>query len=250
MGWIAGVSTTVGAARFAPEPMTPAPPTSAACTLFAFIGVVAALTITVSAEAQSRRIGDFDFYVLALSWSPSYCRAAGSRAEPLQCRSTRPFAFVVHGLWPQYESGFPRDCYPAGASRLRRHVITSMLDLMPSRSLIRHQWRKHGTCSGLSPTRYFAALRQAYDKISIPVQFRTAGSERWVDPRLVEREFLRANIGLGERAIAVTCDRRRLREVRICLTRSFNFRDCHEVDRRACARRSVTLPAARIRARD
>ena len=51
----------------------------------------------------------FDFYVLALSWSPSYCEAEGAEANQQQCKAARPYAFIVHGLWPQFERGFPRD---------------------------------------------------------------------------------------------------------------------------------------------
>ena len=59
--------------------------------------------------------GDFDFYVLALSWSPSYCAIEGDGADPAQCANGRPYAFVVHGLWPQYEKGYPRDCETSAA---------------------------------------------------------------------------------------------------------------------------------------
>ena len=66
------------------------------------------------ASAQDRRQnapGEFDFYVLSLSWSPSFCEAAqergnSSRNQQIQCGG-RPYAFVVHGLWPQYDRGFP-----------------------------------------------------------------------------------------------------------------------------------------------
>src|SRR5262249_40589503 len=53
--------------------------------------------------------GQFDYYVLSLSWSPSFCETATGNARRQQC-GTRPFSFVVHGLWPQYERGFPESC--------------------------------------------------------------------------------------------------------------------------------------------
>ena len=67
------------------------------------------------ASAQDRRqntAGAFDFYVFSLSWSPSFCASAGerggvSKSQQIQCGGERPYAFVVHGLWPQYEKGFP-----------------------------------------------------------------------------------------------------------------------------------------------
>ena len=63
-----------------------------------------------SLDRRQNEPGKFDYYVLALSWSPSYCQAAQERAPnraPDQQCSGRPFSFVVHGLWPQYERGFP-----------------------------------------------------------------------------------------------------------------------------------------------
>ena len=98
---------------------------------------------------QRNQPGKFDFYVLALSWSPSFCKETEERGrENEQCRG-RPYSFVVHGLWPQYESGFPRDCQ-VPAPRLNRNIMTSMLDLMPAPRLVYHEWDQHGTCSGLA----------------------------------------------------------------------------------------------------
>ena len=80
--------------------------------------------------------GQFDFYVLSLSWSPSFCEAAGERGTPPQQQcGARPYSFVVHGLWPQYERGFPEFCQ-VPAPRLDRATVSSMLDLMPAPRLI------------------------------------------------------------------------------------------------------------------
>ena len=96
----------------------------------------------------------FDFYVLSLSWSPSYCEAEGDNANRQQCDIGRPYAFVVHGLWPQFERGFPADCDTA-EREVDNDTLRSLYDIMPSSGLIRHEWRKHGTCSGLSQHDYF-----------------------------------------------------------------------------------------------
>src|SRR3977135_1905030 len=57
--------------------------------------------------------GDFDFYVLSLSWSSGFCETpAGARARG-QCDASVNLGFVVHGLWPQDEHGYPSDCGPA-----------------------------------------------------------------------------------------------------------------------------------------
>lgn len=209
-------------------------------------GLALAVIAIGPAVAQSRdRAGDFDFYVLALSWSPSYCEAEGDRRGDAQC--ARPFHFVVHGLWPQYERGFPADCRNE-AGRLPERLIRDQLDIFPAFGLVIHQWRKHGTCSGLDPEGYFAAARKAFGKVRIPAEFTGPGEPRMVDVEAVERAFLAANPGLDRTEIGVTCDDRRLREVRLCFTRDLgDFRACPEVDGRACRRDRVYLPAVRGR---
>ena len=132
----------------------------------AFVGAIALAHLfiiageTVAQVRQHGTAGQFDFYVLSLSWSPSYCEAAEDRTQARsvvitrygQC-SGRPFAFVVHGFWPQYERGFPSDCQ-VPAPRLARAIVDEMLDIMPSPRLVFHEWDRHGTCSGLSPKAY------------------------------------------------------------------------------------------------
>src|SRR5262249_49131550 len=61
-------------------------------------------------DPRQNEPGKFDFYVLALSWSPSYCDSLGERAQQQAECGERPYAFIVHGLWPQYEEGFPEFC--------------------------------------------------------------------------------------------------------------------------------------------
>lgn len=186
----------------------------------------------------------FDFYVLALSWSPSYCESEGQRANRQQCGATRSYGFVVHGLWPQYERGYPSEC--ASTQRdVPNDLARSMYDLMPSTGLIRQQWRKHGSCAGLSPADYFDVVRAARNRVTIPASFNDASQRQSVDPGQVERDFVKANPGLPAGGIAVACDGRLLEEVRICMTKSLQFRACPEVDKRECRARSITLPAMR-----
>jgi len=201
---------------------------------------------TRSATAQERGTpGNFDFYVLTLSWSPSYCEAEGDRRrDSEQCARGRPFAFVVHGLWPQYERGYPRACVNP-APRIPDRLIDSMLDLMPARALVIHEWREHGTCSGLGAEQYFVAVRRARERITVPGRFRRLDAYEMVSPAEVEDAFRAANPELKSDMIAVTCDDRRLREVRICLSRDLTFRACPDVDRRACRSPRVVMPPVR-----
>ncbi len=185
----------------------------------------------------------FDFYVLALSWSPSFC-ASQNRTTGMQCGGKRFFSFVVHGLWPQFEKGWPSYC-DENTAKVSDRLTRSMLDIMPAYGLIQQQWRKHGTCTGLDQQSYFAKLRQAYEKIRFPVQYRLNDGYKMVSPQEVERAFQTENPGIPSDAIAVTCDKRRLREVRICFSKSLGFRSCQQVDRNSCRKQKVVLPPVR-----
>ncbi|MET0866528.1 MAG: hypothetical protein ABWY35_00405 [Pseudorhodoplanes sp.] len=200
-------------------------------------------------RGQNNQPGQFDFYVLALSWSPSFCEASrergqgGSRAQQQQC-GARPFSFVVHGLWPQHERGFPRECQ-VPAPRLSRSIVDTMLDLMPSERLVFNQWDRHGTCSGLNGQQYFEIVRKAREAVQIPAKFHELTEYKMVTPDEVEESFLSANPGLSRDGIAVTCDSRRLSEVRICMTKDLSFRSCTEIDRRSCRNEKVVMPPVR-----
>jgi ribonuclease T2 len=203
------------------------------------------------AGAQDRRQnapGEFDFYVLTLSWSPSFCEASAERninrsAQRTQC-SDRPYSFVVHGLWPQYRSGFPEYCQNP-SPRLNRTIVSSMLDLMPSPQLIFRQWDRHGTCSGLPAHAFFDTVRRARAMVKIPEAYLDLQSAITVTPAEVEDAFVKANPGLTEAGISVSCDSTRLSEVRICLGKDLKFQDCTEIDRRSCRRDKLVMPPVR-----
>ena len=203
---------------------------------------------TVKAARRSGGIaasgGNFDFYVLSLSWSPSYCAAEGGKADRQQCAGTRPYAFIVHGLWPQYEQGYPRDC-PTNRPQVEPRTAHGLYDIMPSAGLVRHEWKTHGACTGLDQADYFRTLRAAREKVAIPAQYRQLDRYRQVAPGEVEAAFLRANRKLPANGVAVTCDRRFLRDVRICMTKGLEFRSCPQVDRRSCRNSKVVMPPVR-----
>jgi len=208
------------------------------------------LLFAIVAFAQDRRQnepGQFDFYVLALSWSPSYCEASQERAPDRvgdqQCGG-RPFSFVVHGLWPQYDQGFPAFCQ-VPAPRLDRAIVGSMLDLMPSPRLIFHEWDRHGTCSGLSARAYFETVRKARAVVKIPADYLELDKPIVVSADDVAEAFVKANPGMSRANLAVACDAKRLNEVRVCLGKDFSFHDCADVTRRACKRDKIAMPAVR-----
>ncbi len=213
--------------------------------------LIFAAGFAVPATAQDHRQnapGEFDFYVLSLSWSPSFCEAAsergrGGRGTQVQCGG-RPYSFVVHGLWPQYDRGFPNYCQRP-SPRLDHRIMKSMLDLMPAPGLIYNEWDKHGTCSGLGARAYFETVRKARAAVKIPPEYVDQPEAKTVTPAAVEDAFIKANPGLSSTAIAVTCDSRRLGEVRICMNKDLQFRSCEEIDRRACRRNEIVMPPVR-----
>jgi ribonuclease T2 len=219
--------------------------------LLASFLLAAFVLIATSAYAQDHRqneAGQFDFYLLALSWSPSFCeasaeRAANPSAQDQQC-GPRPYSFVVHGLWPQYEKGFPEFCQ-VPAPRLDRNVVSSMLDLMPSPRLIFHEWDRHGTCSGLSARAFFDGVRKARAVVKIPAQYLDLSDALTVTPNEVAEAFVKANPGLTKAGVSVSCDSKRLSEVRICMTKDLHFRDCAEIAERACRRDTLVMPPIR-----
>jgi ribonuclease T2 len=211
----------------------------------ALLGAAMAVRPAAAQDQRQNSPGEFDFYVLSLSWSPSFCEEAEERGRGSQAQcGGRPFSFVVHGLWPQYEHGFPEYCqHPS--PRLAREIMTSMLDLMPAPGLIYNEWDKHGTCSGLGERAYFETIRKARAAIKIPPEFLQLSEPKTIAPADLEDAFVKANPGLTPAAIAVTCNRSRLSEVRICLSKDLQFRECGEIDRRACRRDQVTMPPVR-----
>jgi len=187
----------------------------------------------------------FDFYVLSLSWSPTFCQTAAPGSNASQCGPSRRFGLIVHGLWPQNENGFPQDCATSEPDRVPDTIARSVLDIMPSLGLIGHEWRKHGSCSGLRQAEYFSVLRQAYQRVKIPQKLADARAPQVLAPPDIERLFSTANPSLDAQGLSVACEDGRLEEVRICLTKQLEFRNCRQVDRQSCRARSLTIPPMR-----
>jgi ribonuclease T2 len=185
---------------------------------------------TASSRVGRDQPGDFDYYSLVLSWSPTHCASPEGQDDDSQCarRDGRRYAFILHGLWPQYERGYPEDCPTRERPYVPQSVIDRMLDIMPSKGLIIHEYRKHGTCSGLSPEGYYDTARRFFGRIKIPDRFRNPTEPQFLDPRDVVGAFAAANPGLKSDMVAVACrgPGSRLREVRICFTKGGALRSC------------------------
>lgn len=192
-----------------------------------------------SASPPSAQGSGFDFYVLSLSWSPAFCASDAGKNSRQQCDSDRKYGFVVHGLWPQNERGYPEFCGNDKSERVPENLGRSMFDIMPSMGLIGHQWRKHGSCSGLSQKDYFDTTRAAYNRIALPADIASGSQSKRLSADAIETAFITANPGMTKQGIAISCDGAALEEVRICLNRDLSFRNCAEVDRQGC-RANVT----------
>jgi ribonuclease T2 len=211
--------------------------------------VLAMAATTMSASSRHRHRssdatpGEFDYYLLSLSWSPAFCLQSPSAAE---CNGPRRFGFIVHGLWPQNEHGWPENC---AGSELPDNVVQGISDLMPARGLVYHEWSAHGTCSGLDPADFFALLRRAYESIAIPAPFTRRSGAIEQSPSAITAAFFQANPRLQPDSVVPTCSRQgapRLREVHVCFSRDLTPRACSaDALREACRASSVIVPPIR-----
>jgi ribonuclease T2 len=212
---------------------------------------VIAMAATLSASARDRRHssaaapGEFDYYLLSLSWSPAFCLQSPNAPE---CNGPRHYGFIVHGLWPQNEQGWPENC-TAGQGPVPDNVVQDIADLMPARVLVNHEWSAHGTCSGWDPAAYFALVRRAYESVAIPASFSHPAGTIERSPSAITADFLQANPRLAPESIVATCSGQatpRLREVHLCFTRNLTPRACSaDALRQACRAPSVIVPPIR-----
>lgn len=211
--------------------------------------LLAALPLAGPARAEDERIGDgragdFDYYVMALSWNASWCAIEGDDRGADQCAARHDHGFTLHGLWPQYEDGWPSYCRTTARDPSRRDT-SAMADIMGSGGLAWHQWKKHGRCSGLSADDYFALSRRAYESVARPEIFRKLKRDVSLPPKVVEEAFLEANEALFPNAVTITCRAGYVQEARICLTRDLKPRRCGRDVIRDCAARQASMPQMR-----
>ncbi len=214
-----------------------------AVTILLVVGITSGAWARRHAHSSDAVAGEFDYYLLALSWSPAFCLGSPSAA---QCNGPRRYGFVVHGLWPQYERGWPESC---ADTRVPGEVVEGVLDLMPARSLVYHEWSAHGTCSGLAPAEFFALVRRAYETIAIPPNLSRPNGAIEQPPASIVAEFLRTNPRLPPQSVVATCSGQgapRLREVHLCFSRDLTPRSCSaDALREACRAPSVIVPPIR-----
>ncbi len=201
------------------------------------LSFVFALLGAAMAQAEGEKAGEFDYYVLSLSWSPNWCAREGDARGSDQCDARHDHGWILHGLWPQFHQGWPSYCRTPEAPP-SRSMTRAMEDIQGSSGLAWHQWKKHGTCSGLSARAYFALSREAYGGVQRPNVFRQLDATVKLPAAVVEEAFLKANPELERDMITVTCKQGYIEEVRLCLSRDLNpvpcggdvIRDCRATD--------------------
>jgi ribonuclease T2 len=213
--------------------------------LFPLFALALAGLIPVAADgfdgrkAQSR----FDYYVLVLSWTPTYCEEEGEERGDQQCDARRPHRFTLHGLWPQYFDGWPQDCWRGKRPWVPDEVIASMRDIMPSKGLVIHEYRTHGTCAGLSPSEYYRVARELYQRIETPSLLEAIEDRLSLPPEQIEEAFLGSNSWLKPEMVSVTCRKGAFLDVRICFGRDLSPRACGKnEEKRICRAPKVTVP--------
>jgi len=203
------------------------------CSMVLRAGIVAALAALVLASALATgtspalaggQAGDFDLYVLSLSWSPDFC--ASHREDVTQCGADQHFGLVVHGLWPQFatprqdptsgkSTDWPANCPGTPASNAPAAAAT----VWPGPGLFRHEWQTHGTCSGLAIADYVDLTAQLRQRFQAPPALLPVDADRKVNAGELRAAILGANPDLTADGLALFCRKGRLAEIRLCLGR-------------------------------
>lgn len=211
------------------------------------IALLTLVSIAVAAESSQHRHskqgtqgkpGIFDYYLLTLSWSPEFCYSRAHADKP-ECQSGH-HGFVVHGLWPQYAThGYPENCSDApGLSN-----PGEMVDIMPDADLVAHEWKAHGTCSGLDAENYFKLLRQAFASVKVPERFAAPHTNFSIPPQKIKNEFVRANPSFRAEDMTVSCGNNYLTAVSLCMAKDLKPTACQNL--RDCRANVVRVPAVR-----
>ena len=156
----------------------------------------------------------FEYFILALSWEPEYCATSGS-GDVQECAAGKKLGFVLHGLWPQYQNGYPSSC---SLEKLSPAVQTRYAGLFPSQGLMAYEWEKHGTCSGLAPESYLALVQQLKESVAAPATFNAPGTSFRITPGQIRQAFSQMNPFLSEASIEMNCSEsgQYLKEVYLC----------------------------------
>jgi ribonuclease T2 len=186
----------------------------------------------------------FDYYVMTLSWAPGFCDLGGQETSSPECAAGSSDGFVVHGLWPDNEyRPNPEACLGHEATPAD---LAFEHGVYPNDRLAAYEYRKHGTCTGLSAHDYFATVREVKARLNIPAMFKAPQQPLRMAPEDVEKAFMAANPNLRPDNMAVTCAYGELTDVRFCIAKDLSsYAVCRKVSRHTCQRGSITVAPVR-----
>ncbi len=185
-----------------------------------------------SKTAQTTGTG-FDYYLLNLSWSPEYCYSHPSAVECAEHAT-----FVLHGLWPENNDG----TYPENCSNTPGPADTAQYqDLYPDPGLLNHEWRTHGTCSGLSADAFFTTARTAYRTLKIPPALENLKVQTSMTPEDILRLFTESNPNISRESFVLSCGNNYMTAIEVCLDKELRPISCQQV--RRCRANKVRIPA-------
>lgn len=179
--------------------------------------------------AQQQASGDFDYYLLALSWAPNFCATHSGPAS--ECGVGRHVAFVVHGLWPQGERG-RLDEHCQHTPPVAAEVVRYALNFYPDAGLVQHEWQCHGVYSGLSAREYFTAVGRVYQSLKIPAEVSNVAADTQMRAAALTREFEQVNAAPAG-SFVTSCHDGELVAVEACFTKDLKLRTCSAAQR-AC----------------
>jgi ribonuclease T2 len=181
-----------------------------------------------------------DGYILALSWSPQFCKGKGRQGQhALQCDGRNQFGFILHGLWPD-GPGRNDPAYCATPTPVPAPVVRANVCITPSVDLIQHEWAKHGTCMSPRAEDYFRKAAIMYRAVRYPdMNALSYGQPSGTD---FASAFAKANPGMSPEMLTLqTNEGGWLKEVRICLNKSLQLRACPKGEGRVGMRRSLKI---------
>lgn len=185
--------------------------------------------------------GQFDYYLLSMSWAPDFCDSHPQDMNNRECGRGNQVGFIVHGLWPQFENGkWPKECTPARP--VSADIVNRMLPLMMDQGLVQHEWKEHGTCSALSTADYFDTVRRAAAAVTIPDEYKTLSRPLTVNPQQVDQNFAQANPAFPAGSVRTACSNGEVTEVHVCFTKDLKAMSCPASERDCPAGETRMLP--------
>ena len=192
---------------------------------------------TVTSDASA---GDFDYFLLTLSWAPEFCASNPNSRKSAECAANHHMGLLAHGLWPQYDNGKgPEDC--ASTPPVSSSTVNHMMPIMPGKQLIQHEWQKHGTCSSMSVQDYFGAIEKLYNGLEVPPELKKPATSAQASPTAIEQKFAAAN-NAPKRAFRVSCPQNEFSAVEVCLSKDLQYQACPDTVKDCRARQIEVRP--------